>query len=129
MDNRKKYILFSILGFIVMIVPVLIYNLCNWNAFVDITATKFTFTFLIALSMLGLAALTKTKKKTFVWLMVIGVMLAIFGTAGVQIGCSLLIIGSSMIIDQFVLNKLALKYKEAWYNESGRTITYTRNIE
>ena len=126
--NKGKYIFWSVIGILVMTLPVLIYNIFNFGIFEQISATKMSFTFLIGISMVGLAALTKMKKKTGVWLFVIGVSLAIMGEASVQIGYSLLMIGGSMLLDQFVFNKLALKYKEAWYGEQGKQISYTREL-
>jgi hypothetical protein len=112
-----------------MTVPVAIFNIVNFKVLETISATKFTFTFLIALSLVGLGALTKTKKRSYVWTLVIGVMLTILGEAATQIGYSLLIIGGCMLVDNFIITPIAKIYKVRWYNELGRTITYTQSID
>jgi hypothetical protein len=127
--SKRLYIMWTVISYLVTIVPVAIYNLVNYKAFENISAIKLTFTGLITLSMIGLAALTKMKKKTGVWVFVIGAILAILGEISGQIGYSLLMIGGSMLLDQFVFSKIAKIYKVRWYNETGRQITYTSSID
>lgn len=127
--SKRQYIMWTVIGFLVIIVPVAIYNIVHYKAFENISATKLTFSFLITLGMIGLAALTKMKKKTGVWVFVIGVILAILGEISEQIGYSLLMIGGSMLLDQFIFSKIAKIYKVRWYNETGRQVTYTSSVD
>ncbi len=129
MSTRNKYIMWSIISLLVMVLPVAVYNIVNYKVFENISAMKFTFTFLITFSMIGLAALTKMEKKTSIWLFVVGVILSILGEASIQIGYSLLMIGGSMLLDQFIFSKIVRHYKVRWYNETGRKITYTSSID
>lgn len=126
---RRNLIIINLVSWVLLLVPVIVYNAVNWKAFQPVSAIKFTFSFLIAMSMIGLAALTKMKKKTGVMMLSIGVILGIMGEVATQIGWSLVIIATAMILDQLLLKPLAFKYKEVYYAGTGRQITYTKHIE
>lgn len=127
--SKKLWFLTNAISWVLLLVPVIIYNAINHDAFKHISVTKYTFTFLVALSMIGLAALVKMKDKTSIWLVAIGCVLAIMGDMAIQIGWSLLMIGGSMLVDVIILNPLRLKFKEEYYVATGKSITYTREIK
>ena len=126
---KKIYISMVVLGYIVMVVPVLVYNAVNYQIFEQFSATKLTFTSLIALSMIAIALLTKMKQKTGWYMLLAGIVLTIIGEASTQIGYSLLMIGGSMTLDNLVLKKIALHFKEVWYESIGKQVIHTRNFD
>lgn len=126
---KKIYISMVVLGYIVMVVPVLVYNAVNYQIFEQVSATKLTFTFLIALSMIAIALLTKMKQRTGWYMLLAGIVLAVIGEASTQIGYSLLMIGGSMTLDNLVLKKIALHFKEIWYESIGKQVIHTRNFD
>lgn len=126
---KKIYISMVVLGYIVMVVPVLVYNTVNYQIFEQVSATKLTFTCLIALSMIAIALLTKMKQRTGWYMLLAGIVLAIIGEASTQIGYSLLMIGGSMTLDNLVLKKIALHFKEVWYESIGKQVIHTRNFD
>lgn len=131
-ENKKAkrlYISMVVLGYIVMVVPVLVYNAVNYQIFEQVSGTKLTFTCLIALSMIAIALLTKMKQKTGWYMLLAGIVLAIIGEASTQIGYSLLMIGGSMTLDNLVLKKIALHFKEVWYESIGKQVIHTRNFD
>lgn len=128
MQKKNRWHFCVVTGYVVMILPVLLYNIINWKAFQDISAIKFAFSFLIALSMIGLAALTKMKNKSGVWLLAVGCILAFMSELALQIGYSMLIIGGCSLFDNLIIRPITLKYKEEYYAQSGKTITYTREL-
>ena len=126
---KRALIIINLVSWVTLLVPVIVYNAVNWRAFERVSAMKFTFSFLIAMSMIGLAALTKRKERSGVMMLSVGVILAIMGEVATQIGYSLLMIGGAMILDQLLWKPLAFKYKEVYYAGTGRQITYTKSIE
>ena len=126
---KKIYISMVVLGYIVMVVPVLVYNAVNYQIFEQVSATKLTFTFLIAFTMIAIALLTKMKQKTGWYMLLAGIVLAVIGEASTQIGYSLLMIGGSMTLDNLVLKKIALHFKEVWYESIGKPVIHTRNFD
>lgn len=126
---KKIYISMVVLGYIVMVVPVLVYNAVNYQIFEQVSAVKMTFTFLIAMTMIAIALLTKMKQRAGWYMLLIGIILAVMGEASTQIGYSLLMIGGSMTLDNLVLKKIALYYKEVWYESIGKQVIHTRNFD
>ena len=126
---KKIYISMVVLGYILMLVPVITYNAVNYNIFEQVSATKMTFTFLIAMTMIAIALLTKMKQRAWWYMLLIGIILAIIGEASTQIGYSLLMIGGSMTLDNLVLKKIALHFKEVWYESIGKQVIHTRNFD
>ena len=125
---RNIYIWMTILGWVVMVVPVLVYNAVNYKIFTEVSAIKLTFTFLIAMTMIAIALLVKMKQKAGWYMLLVGIVLSIMGEASVQIGWSLLMIGGSMTIDNLLLKRIALHYKEVWYESIGRRVVHTREL-
>ena len=78
---KKIYISMVVLGYIVMVVPVLVYNAVNYQIFEQVSATKLTFTVLIAFTMIAIALLTKMKQKTGWYMLLAGIVLASIGEA------------------------------------------------
>ena len=126
---KKIYISMVDLDYILMLVPVIRYNAVNYHIFEQVSATKMTFTSLIALSMIAIALLTKMKQKAGWYMLLIGIVLAIIGEVSTQIGYSLLMIGGSMTLDNLVLKKIALHFKEVWYESIGKQEIHTRSID
>lgn len=126
--NKKLWILFTFLGFFVMIAPVLIYNAVNWEMFTNISTTKLSFSFVLGATAIVLSVLTKLKKPTWVWLVVIGAIMIVMANIGMQLGCSLVIIGAAMCLDSLLLKPLATKYKLAYLKECGETVIYSKEV-
>mgnify|MGYP001552016393 FL=1 len=100
---KKIYISMVVLGYILMLVPVITYNAVNYHIFEQVSATKMTFTFLIAMTMYAIALLTKIKQRAGWYMLLIGIALALIGEVSTQLGYSLLILGGSMTFDNLVL--------------------------
>lgn len=126
---KKIYISMVVLGYILMLVPVITYNAVNYHIFEQVSATKITFTFLIAMTMIAIALLTKMKQRAGWYMLLIGIILAVIGEVSTQIGYSLLMIGGSMTLDNLVLKKIALHFKEVWYESIGKQVVHTRNFD
>lgn len=133
MENKKaknKYIIFSILSYLIIILPVLIYNLCfidEWLSIED-KVIKFTAVGLIALVMICIAILTKTKNKGNWYILFIGLILLLLNGITEQIGISLICIGVSMTLDMILFNRLAKHYKEIWYESRGKQVVHTVDL-
>lgn len=128
MGNKQKWILFTFLGFFIMIAPVLIYNAVNWEMFTNISTTKLSFSFILGATAVVLSVLTKLKKPTWVWLIVIGAIMIVLGNIGLQLGWSILMIGASLCLDTMLLKPLATKYKTAYLKEKGETVVYNKEV-
>lgn len=125
---KRKMIIFSFMSWVTMLLPVTLFNALNADAFYEISVLQFTFTFLLAGSMIGIAALTKLDA-SIIWVLVIGMLLAIMGEVAVQVGWSLVMIGLAMVIDKAIWSKLVKHYKGVYYEGTGRQITYTRSVD
>lgn len=126
---KRKYILLIIIGYLVMLIPVVVYNAVNWKAFENVTVMKFTFSFLIGISMALLAILMKTKKDKRIntsgaWLLAIGAILTIMSEIALQVGVSMLLIGGGLILDMLLFHPLAMKYREIALKGQGEQVVH-----
>lgn len=128
-SSMGKYTLLTILGYLTLILPVLIYNAIEWEAFKEISAYKLSFTFVVAACAVMVAVMTKMKHKGWLLFIITGLLLVVLGELGTQLGWSILIIGGSLIIETFAIRPFALKYKILWYKEQGRDVTFTKTID
>lgn len=128
-SNLKKQLLFQTIGYAIMVIPVAIYNIANFDMFTKVSQLKLSFSFVIALSMISMAFLTKVKQKAGIYTIIAGVFLALLGEISTQIGWNILIIGIANTIDTLIFNKLANHYKEGYYADTGRQVIYSREFD
>lgn len=132
--SKRLYVFFIILGYIVVAVPVIIYNAVNYKAFQNITTTKWTFSFMVAICMFLTAMFAKTKKDKNTstsgpWLLAIGAILAITGEMATQIGFSMLFIGGGLLLDTFLFHPIAMKFKEGYLKASGEEVVHVKSLK
>lgn len=132
--SKGLYVFFIILGYIVVAVPAIIYNAVNYEAFQNITTTKWTFSFMVAICMFLIAMFAKTKKDTNMstsgpWLLAIGAILAIMGEIATQIGFSMLFIGGGLLLDALLFHPIAMRFKERYLEASGEKVVHVKSLK
>lgn len=128
MANKKRYIVVTVFAWLTLLVPIIVYNALNYDVFTQVNGMKLTTSGLILAGFLGFAALTKLKNKSGAFTILAAVLMLVLQELFVQIAWNLLIIGINLVLQQIVFKPLQILFKERWYNETGRTVTYTRTI-
>lgn len=132
--SKRLYVFFIILGYIVVAVPAIIYNAVNYKAFQNITTTKWTFSFMVAICMFLIAVFAKTKgdknrSTSGPWLLAIGAILAITGEIATQIGFSMLFIGGGLLLDALLFHPIAMRFKEGYLEASGEKVVHVKSLK
>lgn len=124
---KVKYLLATFIQAFVFIFPVVLFNAIKYKVFAEIEIMTYSFIFLALTAILSLAILSQFKFKPYV--LIIALILVFLQPISLQLGYSLLIITGSQLLDKFVFNKIRKYYKEKVYEQAGRTVVHTNNLE
>lgn len=126
--NKKIWIWVELISWLVTIIPILIYNAVNFEMYAVVDGVKLTITALIALGFVGFSSLVKLKNKSGAFTLLGAIIILMLQEIFYLIGMNMLIISIILISQQAIFKPLSLKYKEAYYNDTGRKVTYTRSL-
>lgn len=126
---KTKRILLHILSMAVLIIPNLVFLICNYNVIKEVNAISLTMVALITLSIIGIGALTHVKIKGGIWAILIGLFVLSMGNISIVAGIALIIEGAGIAIDGYILKPLIEKIKVKEFEGNGGTITYTREFK
>lgn len=125
----KRRVLLHIISIIILVVPNLIFLICNHKLLKDINAISLTMIAIITLSIIGIGALTHIKLKGGIWAILIGLFVLAMSNISFLSGIALIIEGVGISIDGYILKPLILKTKTKEFEQHGGTITYTREFK
>lgn len=126
----KKYrIMLQIAAMVILIVPNLIYLICNFSVFKDRNVVAISMIAMLIFAIVGLGALLHFKVKAGVWTTIIGIFILAVGDLAHITGIALLIEGIGLILDGYIIRPILIKLKIRELEENGESITYTRPIE
>lgn len=126
---KTKRIILHILSMAVLIVPNLIFLICNYKIIKEVNAISLTMVALITLSIIGIGALTHVKIEGGIWAILIGLFVLSMGNISIVAGIALIIEGVGIAIDGYILKPLIEKIKVKEFEGNGGTITYTREFK
>lgn len=109
--------------------PNIIYLSCNFNILREANAIALTMTAMLVLSIVGLGALAHFKANSGIWVTLIGVFILSLSNIAWVAGIALIIEGGGLAIDGYVLKPLITKTKIKELEDSGKQVTYTREIK
>lgn len=109
--------------------PNIIYLSCNFNILREANAIALTMTAMLVLSIVGLGALAHFKANSGIWVTLIGVFILSLSNIAWVAGIALIIEGGGLAIDGYVLKPLITKIKIKELEDSGKQVTYTREIK
>lgn len=127
--NRNLYIFFKALSFLLVVAPVIIFNAFNYQIFTETNALPLTVAGLVTVSTVCFSVMLKLKNKVSIFLVLTGTMLILLSEIAFQLGVSMLLVAGANLIDKLLLKRIYLKYKERWYNDTGRQVVITRTLE
>lgn len=108
--------------------PNFIYLVCNFDILKEANVIALTMTALLVLSIVGLGALAHFKANAGIWVTLIGVFILALSNVSYIAGFALIIEGSGLAIDGYVLKPLITKAKVEELKQNGETVTYTTKV-
>ena len=124
----KRWLL-EIASVLILVIPNLIFMLCNVKIFKEANVIAMTMVALVVLSIIGLGALIHFKVKAGVWVLVIGIFVLSLSNIAYFAGIALIIEGIGLAIDGYFIRPLVIKQKIKELEDNGKTVTYTRAIK
>lgn len=125
----KKKVLLHILSISLLVVPNLIYLICNSKLLKEVHAIALTLVAIVVLTVVGLGALLHFKAKAGIWVAIIGAFVLAMSNISYVAGVALLIEGVGLAIDAYFIKPILVKIKIKELEEDGKSITYTRSID
>ena len=125
--NKKIWL--HILSISLLVFPNLIYLICNVSIFQEAHYIALTLVAILVLSIIGLGALLHFKTKAGVWVMVIGAFVLALSNISYVAGIALIIEGLGLALDAYIIRPLLIKIKIKELEDSGKSVTYTRQID
>ena len=108
--------------------PNLIYLGCNFEILKEANAVALTMTALLVLAIVGLGALAHFKANSGVWVTLIGIFILSLSNIAYVAGFALIIEGSGLAIDGYVLKPMIKKAKVEELKQNGESVTYTTEV-
>lgn len=124
----KKTILLHLVSIALLVIPNLIYLICNLGLFKEAHALALTMVAIVVLCVIGLGALLHFKVKAGIWVAIIGAFVLSLSNISFIAGIALLIEGAGLAIDGYFIQPLIIKAKIKELKDNGESITYTREI-
>lgn len=125
--SKKRLILHcSSIG--LLTAPNFIYLGCNFDILKEANAVALTMTALLVLAIVGLGALAHFKANAGIWVTLIGVFILALSNVSYIAGFALIIEGSGLAVDGYVLKPLITKAKVEELKQNGETVTYTTKV-
>lgn len=125
----KKRLLLEVLSMLVLVVPNLVYMLCNLQVFKEAHYLALTMVAIIVLCIIGLGALIHFKAKAGIWLSIIGVFVLVMSNISYVAGIALIIEGACLSLDTYLIKPLVVRLKIKELEENGKSVTYTKSID
>lgn len=126
---KKWRILLEIASIALLVIPNLIFLICNIQVFKTAHIVAITMVALVVLSVVGLGAMIHFKVKSGIWMLLIGVFVVAWSNISYYGGIALIIEGVALAIDGYFIRPLIVKQKIKELEANGKSVTYTRNIE
>lgn len=127
MSKKRAILTTSAVG--VLTAPNLIYLGCNFNVLKEANAVALSMTALLILAVVGLGTLAHFKANKGIWIILIGIFILSLSNIAYVAGVALLIEGTGLAFDGYVLDPLILKEKLRELEANGEHVTYTREIK
>jgi len=125
----KKKILLHILSICLLVIPNVVYLICNVGLLKEVHAVALTLVAIVVLSIVGLGALLHFKAKAGIWVMIIGAFVLAMSNVSYVAGIALIIEGIALALDAYLIRPILVKIQIKELEASGKSITYTRNID
>lgn len=125
----KKILLLHILSLALLIVPNLVYLICNLNVFKEAHAIALTMVAMVILSCIVIGALLHFRFNMGVWLAIIGAFVLALANISYVAGIGLLIEGIGLIVDGYFIKPIIVNLRTKELEEHGKQVTYTRRID
>ena len=125
----KKKILLHILSICLLVVPNMVYLICNVGLLKEVHAVALTLVAIVVLSIVALGALLHFKAKAGIWVMIIGAFVLAMSNVSYVAGIALIIEGIALALDAYLIRPILVKIQIKELEASGKSITYTRNID
>lgn len=126
---RKKILLLHILSLALLIVPNLVYLICNLNVFKEAHAIALTMVAMVILACIVIGALLHFRFNMGVWIAIIGAFVLALSNISYVAGIGLLIEGIGLIIDGYFIKPIIVNLKTKELEQHGKQVTYTRRID
>ncbi len=127
MSKKRAILTTSAVG--VLTAPNLIYLGCNFNVLKEANAVALSMTALLILAVVGLGTLAHFKANKGIWIILIGIFILALSNIAYVAGVALLIEGTGLAFDGYVLDRLILKEKLRELEANGEHVTYTREVK
>lgn len=127
MSKKRAILTTSAVG--VLTAPNLIYLGCNFNVLKEANAVALSMTALLILAIVGLGTLAHFKANKGIWIILIGIFILSLSNIAYVAGIALLIEGTGLAFDGYVLDPLILKEKLRELEANGEHVTYTREVK
>ena len=127
MSKKRAILTTSAVG--VLTAPNLVYLGCNFNVLKDANAIALSMTSFLALAIVGLGTLAHFKANKGIWVILIGIFILSLSNVAYIAGVALIIEGTGLAFDSYVLDPLILKQKMRELEASGKRVTYTREVK
>lgn len=126
MSKRRKWLHAGSIS--LLTVPNLIYLICNGDVLKEANTIALTMTALLVLSVVGLGALAHFKANGGVWATLIGIFVLALSNIAYVAGVALVIEGVGLMVDGYVFKPLIRQAKIKELEDSGKQVTYTRDV-
>ena len=127
MSKKRAILTTSAVG--VLTAPNLIYLGCNFNVLKEANAVALSMTALLILAVVGLGTLAHFKANKGIWIILIGIFILSLSNIAYVAGVALLIEGTGLAFDGYVLDPLILKEELRELEANGEHVTYTREVK
>ena len=127
MSKKRAILTTSAVG--VLTAPNLIYLGCNFNVLKEANAVALSMTALLILAIVGLGTLAHFKANKGIWIILIGIFILSLSNIAYVAGIALLIEGTGLAFNGYVLDPLILKEKLRELEANGEHVTYTREVK
>lgn len=125
----KKKILLHILSICLLVIPNVVYLICNVGLLKEVHAVALTLVAIVVLSIVALGALLHFKAKAGIWVMIIGAFVLAMSNVSYVAGIALIIEGIALALDAYLIRPILVKIQIKELEESGKSVTYTRQID
>lgn len=126
MSKRRKWLHAGSIS--LLTVPNLVYLICNGDVLKEANTIALTMTALLVLSVVGLGALAHFKANGGVWATLIGIFVLALSNIAYVAGVALIIEGAGLMVDGYVFKPLIKQAKIKELEDSGKQVTYTRDV-
>lgn len=126
MSKRRKWLHAGSIS--LLTVPNLVYLICNGDVLKEANTIALTMTALLVLSVMGLGALAHFKANGGVWATLIGIFVLALSNIAYVAGVALIIEGAGLMVDGYVFKPLIRQAKIKELEDSGKQVTYTRDV-